>query len=300
MNENSGSKLKTWLRRLGRVGVVVTVLLGGAYGLLRWYVHHRYPYGWSHCCIKGLGLGLHNYATTNGGFFPRGEATPEASLSLLSRKELSFTENPRSAVELLRGKTVPAERVLARLAAGELLDPDTCGWHYVEGLTLSDNHELAIVWDKVGLNHNGERLPDGGHEVLFLDGTRRVITGKEWPEFLERQNQLLEARSVAAVQAEPDLVASVKLPDGSVVDQFERPWTLWIKSTDGAESRQNAGHSISQGDLRWYDLKSSVNDVPSRKFIFKLSLGDMISQPVEVEVSSDSVTPGSIVFEMHD
>jgi hypothetical protein len=198
MTEYPQSRSKKWLRRLLRVVVVAAVFMGGAYELFRWYVNYRYPYGSSHCCILAVGGSLRQYADANRGFFPHGEATPEASLSLLSRKELSFAENPCGAVELLRGKTVPAERVRARLAAGELLDPESCGWHYIEGLTLTDNHELAIVWDKVGLGHNGERMPHGSHEVLLVDGTRRFITAKEWPQFLKRQEQLLEKRSAAA------------------------------------------------------------------------------------------------------
>ena len=34
-------------------------------------------------------------------------------------------------------------------------------------LWLDDDRRLALCWDKVGLGHNGERLPDGGHTVLF-------------------------------------------------------------------------------------------------------------------------------------
>jgi hypothetical protein len=146
-----------------------------------------YPYGPSHCCLKGLGLVLHLYAEEHDGKFPAGAGSPEASLSLL------YQENSGADAELLRGKTVPLETVKKILESGELLGPDSCGWHYVEGLTLSDDLQLAIVWDKVGLGHNGQDI-QGGHSVLFLGGSEDVVTASEWPEFLKRQEQLMAAR----------------------------------------------------------------------------------------------------------
>ena len=96
--------------------------------------------------------------------------------------------------ETLRGKTVPDERVRSLLERGELLGPGTCGWHYAEGLTTSDNPELAIVWDKVGLGHNGQDLY-GGHSVWLKDGPERVIPATAWPEFLRRQEELMALRT---------------------------------------------------------------------------------------------------------
>src|SRR5216683_3016496 len=102
---------------------VLAVLIASA----GWWWHHwTYPYGWSHSCDKQLMFALQQYAEEHGGSFPAGEATPEASLSLLY---------PTYANEwVLQGKTVPLEVVKAVLERGDRLGPDTCGWHYVEGL----------------------------------------------------------------------------------------------------------------------------------------------------------------------
>jgi hypothetical protein len=62
--------------------VVVAGLVGGGYACYR----DLYPFGWSHCCDKQLFSAMRNYADSNGGHFPGGEATPEASLSLLYGK----------------------------------------------------------------------------------------------------------------------------------------------------------------------------------------------------------------------
>jgi hypothetical protein len=151
-----------------------------------------YPYGWSHCCLKGVGVALGQYAEKYNGHYPAGAGSPEASLSLLYR------EGSLDA-EYLRGKTVPVEKVKRILERGELLGPDSCGWHYVEGLTTSDDPNLALVWDKVGLGHNGEDL-HGGHSVWFLGYSEEVVPAEKWPDFLKQQQKLMAARRQPAKQ----------------------------------------------------------------------------------------------------
>ncbi len=171
--------------------VILGILAGAGYG---WY-QHTFPYGRSHCCLKQLGLALRNYADMNNGCFPAGEACPEASLSLLHRCfDLSGA--------VLCGKTKSAARADEILARGELLGPESCDWHYVEGLTLSDDPRFALIWDKVGLGHNGQRLPDGGHSVWRLSGEEEVIPDSQWQAFLAEQAGLMATRSNVAVESQ--------------------------------------------------------------------------------------------------
>jgi hypothetical protein len=131
---------------------------------------------------------LLDYADRHGGWFPKGEESPEASLSLLQR------DAPESVnANLLRGKTVPEDAVQTRLEAGQLLTPETCGWHYVEGLRKDDEPRLALFWDKAGLGHNGERLSGGGHYVCFLGGSIEYVSGDQWESFLADQTRLRAA-----------------------------------------------------------------------------------------------------------
>jgi hypothetical protein len=134
-----------------------------------------------------MGIALREYAEDHNGDFPTGGETPEASLSLLYSNYVD--------AQWLRGKTVPLNVAEAALRKNGKLGPDSCSWHYVEGLIESDNPQIAILWDKVGLGHNGERVKGGGHEVLYVDGDSRFISGLKWPEFLEEQNQLLAQRA---------------------------------------------------------------------------------------------------------
>lgn len=186
----NGRRRKAWTASL----VLMSIVLGGL--LLRQYFAYRhaalYPYGWSHCCDKGLYLALLNFADSHNDQFPGGEATPEASLSLLYKLGLADAN-------LLRGKSVPETTVQEVLDRGELLGPDTCGWHYVDGLRKSDDSRLAIFWDKAGLDHNGQLLSGGGHIVWLLNSSHPHIKESDWPNFLAEQEQLHKQRKSSAV-----------------------------------------------------------------------------------------------------
>lgn len=175
---------RTWKIVLIAALVVAPFILGYA-----WWRHH-FPYGWSRCCDLDLFFALHDYAIRHAGDFPTGEATPEASLSLLYRTKLADAN-------LLRGKTMPQSVVRDILEHGELLTPDTCGWHYVEGLHMDDDRHLAILWDKASLDQNGGLLEGGGHIVMFLDGDTKHIPEAQWDAFIAEQRKLLAENATA-------------------------------------------------------------------------------------------------------
>lgn len=181
-------------RRTKLAAIFAAVAAPFIFGYAWW--QHQYPYGMSHCCDLCLSSALHDYAAIHGGAFPAGEATPEASLSLLYREKIDG--GPLADANLLRGKTVPESVVKEILERGELLTPETCGWHYVEGLRADDDPRLALFWDKAGLDHNGGRMADGGHIVLFVGlMERKHIPEAEWDEFIETQRKLLAERKTA-------------------------------------------------------------------------------------------------------
>jgi hypothetical protein len=178
--------------RIAVAGLVLVVLPLLCYGWWR----QRYPYGWSHCCDKVLAMELHQYAASHGGAYPSGGATPEASLGLL------YPDYANAF--LLRGKTVPEDATRRALEGGGSLGPDSSGWHYVAGLRSSDNPRLALMWDKVGLGHNGERLPDGGHWVIFVGSNVDYVPEARWAEFRQEQRELRAKLAPGRVVLESD------------------------------------------------------------------------------------------------
>jgi hypothetical protein len=198
------------------IAVLAAILAAGR----AWY-QSRYPYGWSHCCDRLLMFALDDYARAHGGQFPAGEASPEASLSRLYPKYAD--------ANLLRGKTVPEEVVKRVLSNGGRLGPDTCGWHYVEGLTLHDDRRLALFWDKAGLGHNGEVLPSG-HIVCFVGYDIRYIPASEWAAFLAEQERLADPPHRVGLPVTRGLTPAVRPKDASAprskgTELGSVPWT---------------------------------------------------------------------------
>jgi hypothetical protein len=126
-----------------------------------------------------------SYADANGGRFPAGGKTPEASLSLLYPKDLTAS--------VLRGKTYPEGPAKQLLEGGEPLTPETCGWQYVEGLSTESAEigNIALFWDKFGSDHFSGLLPHGGHSVTFASGYQQVIREADWPRFITEQEKAL-------------------------------------------------------------------------------------------------------------
>ena len=154
---------------------VAVALVVGLLSVVAYRSHcHHYPFGIGHRCDKQLFGALIEYAEAHGGRFPSGEATPEASLGLIG-KEYAY---------LLAHRGTSAEIV-------ELLDPEMCGWNYVEGLRLDSNPKLALFWDKEGLDEMGRRLPEGGHYVSYIDWPYNYVPASRWDSFLEEQRRLL-------------------------------------------------------------------------------------------------------------
>lgn len=197
-------------------GVFLLIAVAGIWG----GYHYIFPYGYSHACSKGLGSALRIYAEEHGGWLPHGEGTPEASLGLLAM------DNPIDAKWVLGGKNVRQEIVDTIVDQKGKFGPETCGWHYVEGLREDDDPGIMVAWDKVvGLWHNGDRRPGLMHEAVFLDGSNQFISKKSWPQFLVEQKEKL-AKVITSRQPgappirwsdEVSLGPNPKIPEGQNV-----------------------------------------------------------------------------------
>jgi hypothetical protein len=259
-----------------------------------WWYRHRYPYGHSHCCILAVMFALEQYADDHDGFYPAGEANPEASLSLL------HYGNYELGAEALRGKIVPVEIVEQIFDAGRLLGPESCGWHYVEGLTQNDDRRIAILWDKVGLGHNGERHGDGGREVLFVGGERRWIARADWAAFMQEQEELLANRDELSKTAGNVLVAKVKLPTGEVVDRFDSPYEIeehHVSEGLTVDGRCRSGPRLTPRCLQWKG-KHLLPSEGVKTFVLAFPEKRLRSKPVSVKAHNARASPNAIIFEM--
>ena len=117
------------------------------------------------------------------GWFPHGLESPEASFSILE------SNNP-PMLAWIRGKNIPLAVAKAAWERDGHLGPDSCGWHYIEGLREDDDPTIAVVWDKPwGLGHNGQRIRGLGRSIVLLDCVKSGIMLKDWPKFAMEQRE---------------------------------------------------------------------------------------------------------------
>ena len=80
-----------------------------------------------------------------------------------------------------------------------------CSRVYVQGLSDTNNPEIALVFDRYptpGGDHG--RRPWGPllREVGMLDGSMVAVREEKWPEFRRKQLELLVAEGISRAQAE--------------------------------------------------------------------------------------------------
>lgn len=270
------------------LGIVAILVIAGV-------VHYKskFPYGQSHCCIIGVMGALEQYASENGGRYPTGESSPEASLSLLCHSNYldAYT---------IRGMIVPEEAVRSILDCGGLLGPESCGWHYTEGLTRADDARIALLYCKQPLGHNGDKTKDGGRQVVFVGGNIEWISGSKWAGFLEEQKQLLANRTERAKMGSPLVDAAIELPDGHLVESVDASYTLHEQeaATDGSSSGHgtSSGNSLNRGSLVWFQLP--VQKDFSGFFTRTLSFSNLVSAPVTVRFTNGVPDKTNVVFTM--
>jgi hypothetical protein len=257
------------------------------------YNRTTYPYGASHCCIIGINMALLNYAEEHGGKFPAGEASPEASLSLLNGPNYI---DPSEGPNLLRGMIISEKIARRALEKDGHLGPDSCGWHYEPGLTRADNPKLALLWCKSALGHNGQRMKDGGREVVFVGSGIGWVSGDKWPAFLQEQKTLLEHRSAQAISGVPLLTGIVELPDGRRVDRVEENYTLseTSKSSAGTGSGTSSGTGLNSSLFVCYRAPLQNGSMTRT-----LSFSDLVSDPVTVTFTEGVPDLTEVVFKMH-
>lgn len=169
----------------GICSVSLVLLLGLYYVRTHPLVFNESFWGHAHC-IKQAGFSLRMYANDHGGRFP------------------SHTNGYGDALLLVEGAWLPSftgpgydTAVLERaLLTGEDVDEGQCGRVYVQGLSVSQSPEIALLFDKLP-NPGDHRkrlsrvLAPMVREVWLLEGSMRVVPESEWADFARRQVELL-------------------------------------------------------------------------------------------------------------
>lgn len=225
----------------------------------------------SHFCISALKYALEAYAQDHGGAYPTGQATPEASLSLLHREGY----------------------VDAHTLSGD--------WHYVEGLRNDDHESIALLWSKTRRGHYGERRKDRTTQVLFVAGRMDwvpTVPEDKWSSFVDHQEHLLFDHGQQSSGVAPVLKVVLRFPDGRMVNEhhggFARICSFQL--ADGT----SWSNTLSKPKLMPQYLRSFR--CPIADGIMKVSLDmdthHLVSDIVTVRFQNGNATPSNVVLHM--
>jgi hypothetical protein len=173
------------------IGVLVLALMPIAGLMFNWFHAHEH-------CIKGTGIALRTYAMDHGGKFPFHTNGFGDAVVLLLR---GMYDDPR-------GFTAPGDDgslYKECLRTGAHMPGERCTRAYVQGLSDSNNPEIALVFDRYPTRGGDHfRRPWGPllREVAMLDGSMRVVREEGWPEFRRKQIELLVAEGISRAEAE--------------------------------------------------------------------------------------------------
>ena len=150
-------------------------------------------------CIKNTGLTLRMYAGDHEGKYPfHTNGFGDAIVMLVKEYSPEFVgifTAPGDNGDLLR----------ASIKNGTHMPEDRCTRMYVQGLSETNNPEIAMVFDRYptrGGDHQRRPWGDWLREVSLSDGSMQTIREENWPAFKEKQIKLLIAEGFSPDQAE--------------------------------------------------------------------------------------------------
>jgi len=157
---------------------------------------------WGHAhCIKGGGIALNMYADDHEGKFPHHASGYGDALLLMTNEVAGWWET-------LTGPGYTAQPFLHALATRTHLSEEACGRVYVQGLSETNNPEVALLFDKLP-------TPGGDHchgfarltrplvrEVWTIGRGHQIIRESEWQAFAQGQVNLLVEAGLSRREAE--------------------------------------------------------------------------------------------------
>jgi hypothetical protein len=182
-------KRRARLLKLLAVALAITALV-------TWYVKsHPLVFNeslWEHAhCMPQAGLAFQQYALDHHGRFPYSTNGYGDALLLM-------TNEMGNSCAALTGPGYDSAVFAEAARTGQHVPERACGRVYVQGLSNTNNPEIALLFDKVAAPpdhcHFPRRLWWGSvREACFVDGSWRSVPIAEWSGFAQRQIDLLVA-----------------------------------------------------------------------------------------------------------
>lgn len=159
-------------------------------------------------CIKVSGSGLRNYAIEHEGRFPFHTNGFGDALLLLVKEDAFQSGDTNIGEHTIRYIIGPGDKGTIfkdALRIGGNVPEGKCSRIYVQGLTETNNPDIAIFFDKKSTRGGDHfRRPWGPllREVCMLDGSMKTVPEEKWEMFSKQQIELLVEEGIKREAAE--------------------------------------------------------------------------------------------------
>jgi hypothetical protein len=180
------TRQKKWVVIWGLFILFPTVLLAAYICLGVFNVFHAHEH-----CIKQAGVAFKEFAIDNGGKFPYDTNGFGNALLLLVKGGYFGGTN---YIYPITGPDDDGSLFREALKTGARIPEQKCSRIYIQGLSETNNPEMAILWDKKSTRGGDHfRRPWGPllREVCLIDGSMPIIPEKDWAAFASNQVELL-------------------------------------------------------------------------------------------------------------
>lgn len=156
-------------------------------------------------CIKGAGMAFRMYALDHHGDLPYDtNGFGNALLLLVKGGYLGDDTNGGYSIAPITGPGDDGKIFGEALKTGARIPEQKCSRIYIQGLSETNNLEIAILWDKTSCRGGDHfRRPWGPlvREVCLLDGSMQIVAEKNWAEFSSNQIELLVQEGIPRATA---------------------------------------------------------------------------------------------------
>jgi hypothetical protein len=168
------------------VGLILFAVVFGLTVLTGFHAHEH--------CIKQVGMAFRTYASDNNGTLPYDTNGFGNALLLLVKGGYLGDTNGQYSIGPVTGPGDNGSLFRQALKTGAPIPERQCSRIYIQGLSATNNPEIAILWDKKsspGGDHFHRRWGPLLREVCLLDGSMQVVAEKSWAGFVSNQVELL-------------------------------------------------------------------------------------------------------------
>jgi hypothetical protein len=189
--------MKTRTKILLLIATTFFCVFVGLCGTWLWCLGH---YVHQHC-IKQTGMAFYIYASDHNGNLPF--STNGFGNALLLLTEGGYLGGTNDVAEIC-GPDDDGHIFKSALQNNSVVPEDQCSRVYIQGLSEANDPSICVLFDRNSCKGGDHFRSPWGHplrEACLLDGSMQIIRDEDWPDFSQKQVELLVSAGFSRTNA---------------------------------------------------------------------------------------------------